>query len=152
MQHGMSKTHSLIQLYLRIALGCGYLSAGLDRLGFWGKYGDKHVSWGDWGHFMKYASDVMGFLPYNLAQIFAVAATVCEISFGILLLVGKWTSWAAVGSGTLSLLFGLSMAISHGIQDPLGYSVFVVSASSFLLASLPTYRWSLDEGFFRRRR
>jgi putative oxidoreductase len=148
----MTKGVAFFQLYLRIALSAGYLSAALDRLGFWGKYGDKHVSWGDWQHFMLYAADVMSFLPYRAASVLAVFATIGEISIGLLLQAGKWTRWAAKGSGLLSGLFGLSMAISHGVQDPLGYSVFVVSASSFLLSALPSFKWSLDDGVFSRPR
>jgi len=146
----IAKARDIFQLYLRIALAAGYLSAGLDRLGCWGKYGSPHVSWGDWQHFMLYASDVMRFLPFSVAEIFAVVATICEISFGTALLVGKWTRKAATGSGILSFMFALSMAISHGIQDPLGYSVFVVSASSFLLATFPGYTWSIDDGWSRK--
>ena len=59
----MQKLTPLLQLYLRLALGIGYLVPGLDRLGFWGKYGSPGISWGDWAHFMAYASDVMRFLP-----------------------------------------------------------------------------------------
>jgi len=141
----MTRFQSQIQLYLRIALAIGYLKLGGDRLGFWGPYGKAFVSWGDWKHFMEYASQVMGFLPSSLISIFAVAATIAEILFGILLLVGKWTRLAAIGSGVLTFLFAVSMAISNGIQDPIGYSVFTVSAASFLLATIPFYKWSIDE-------
>ncbi len=140
----IKKWGPFFQLYLRIALSAGYLSAGLDRLGFWGKYGEKNISWGDWDHFMRYAAQVMGFLPHSLVSIFAAIATVAEIVFGILLLIGKWTRPVAIGSGILSFLFALSMAISFGIQSPLSYSVFVVSAGSFLLATVDRYDWSLD--------
>ena len=143
----MQKISPYIQLYLRIALGAGYLTLGLDRLGVWGKYGQPGISWGDWKHFMIYASDVMRFLPYSVAAIFAVIATIAEITFGALLLIGKWTRIAAIGSGFLTLFFGISMAISHGITDPIGYSVFTVSAASFLLATVDRYRWGIDDWF-----
>jgi putative oxidoreductase len=61
-----------------------------------------------------------------------------------LLLLGKWTRLAALGSGILSLLFAVSMTISFGIVSPLSYSVFTLSAGSFLLSTLNDYRWSLD--------
>lgn len=140
----MKRFSSFFQLYLRVALGAGYLAMGLDRLGVWGKYGQPGVSWGDWTHFMHYAADVMQFLPYRVAAVLAVPATAGEIIFGALLLAGKWTRQAATGSGLLALVFAGSMAVSHGIMDPLGYSVFTVSAGSFLLATLPEYAWSLD--------
>ena len=133
------------QLFLRIVLGIGYIVPGLDRLGVWGKYGSKNISWGDWQHFVEYAGQLMSFIPAALVQPFAIAATVCELGFGILLLIGKWTRLAAFGSGILALLFALSMAVSFGIVSPLSYSVFTVSAASFLLATTGTYRWSIDD-------
>lgn len=140
----MQKYSSLFQFYLRIASGAAYLVFALDRFGIWGNYGEANVSWGDWKHFLQYASEVMRFLPQSVVPVFAVVATVCEITFGLLLIVGKWTRWAAVGSGFLALLFAVSMAISFGIVSPLSYSVFTVSAASFLLSTLPEYRWSMD--------
>jgi putative oxidoreductase len=132
------------QLFLRLALGIGYLVPGLDRLGVWGKNGEAGISWGDWQHFMQYAKEVMGFIPVSLVNVFAVIATIAEIGFGILLLLGKWTKIAALGSGILALLFAVAMAISFGIISPLSYSVFTVSAASFLLATIGQYKWSLD--------
>ena len=140
----MQKYSSFAQLYLRIAIGAAYLVFGFDRLGVFGKYGEKNVSWGDWEHFMKYASEVMSFLPAELVSLFAIVATIAEIVFGVLLLLGKWTRVAAFGSGILAFLFAISMAISFGVVSPLSYSVFTVSAASFLLAFCENYKWSLD--------
>lgn len=140
----MNKFASVFQLYLRIALGTAYLVFGLDRLGVWGSYGGKNISWGDWKHFMQYASEVMSFLPQSIVPLSAVIATICELTFGLLLIIGKWTRWASLGSGFLALLFAVSMAISFGIVSPLSYSVFTVSAASFLLSTVPKYKWSLD--------
>lgn len=44
----------------------------------------------------------------------------------------------------LTLLFATAMTIALGVQQPLNYSVFTASAASFLLATLPGYRWSVD--------
>jgi len=140
----MNKFQPAIQLYLRIALGGGYLKLGLDRLGFWGPNGSAFVSWGDWKHFMDYASELMGFLPAPLISIFAIIATAAEILFGVLLLAGLWTRFAAIGSGILAFVFAITMAISGGLRDPISYSVFTVSAASFLLATVPFYHWSTD--------
>lgn len=141
--------NDLAQLYLRIAIGIAYFVFGLDRLGAWGMPGDSGVSWGDWPHFLDYAKQVMSFLPASMVEVFAVVATGAEIVLGILLPFGKWTKLAAIGSGVLSFLFALSMAISFGFVSPLSYSVFTLSAGSFLLSTLPGYRWSLDELFMR---
>jgi hypothetical protein len=85
------------QLFVRLAIGIGYLVPSLDRLGLLGKPGGK-------------------------AKV------------------------AAIASGVLALLYALSMTISFGISAPLSYSVFAVSAGSFLLATVKSYRWSFDNG------
>jgi len=135
---------SLIQLYLRLALATGFIILGFDRLGAWGPYGKPWVSWGDWRHFSTYAHEVMGFLPGGLAEVLAIVATAGEISIGILLLFGLFTRQAAVAGGLLTGCFAIAMAISYGITSPVNYSVFTVSAASFLLSTLPGYRWSID--------
>lgn len=140
----MKHQQPLLQLYLRWALGASYLCAGLDRLGVWGPPGGARISWGDWQHFMTYAYQLMSFLPYKMAEFFAAVATAGEIGFGLLLVIGLWTRLAALGSGILLLLFGLSMAVAFGIQSPLNYSVFTASAASFLLSTLSGYKWSVD--------
>ena len=140
----------LPQLFLRIALGVGYLVPGLDRLGVWGKNGAPGISWGDWQHFMQYAREVMQFLPPSIVPFLAVTATAGEIIFGLAMLLGVCTRWAAAGSGVLSLCFALAMAISFGIVSPLSYSVFTVSAASFLLAVQPQYAWSIDQFILKK--
>ena len=137
--------------FLRLALAIPYCWFVADRLGVLGANGRPHVGWGDWAHFMDYAGKTMSFLPPSIVPIFAVAATIGEGVFGSLLLIGLFTRIAAIGSGVLSFLFASSMAISYGIESPLGYSVFAVSAGSFLLATVSEYHWSLDQ-YIRRRR
>ena len=138
-------------LFLRAAIAIPYLWFVSDRLGLLGVNGQPHVGWGDWQHFLEYAKLVMSFLPVSVIPFFAVAATVCEFSFGILLLIGCFTRIAALGSGILSFLFAISMAISFGIESPLGFSVFTVSAASFLLATIPEYKWSVDESVLKNK-
>jgi uncharacterized membrane protein YphA (DoxX/SURF4 family) len=140
----MNRFINLIQLYLRIAIGAGYFVFGLDRLGAWGPNGSKHVAWGDWAHFTAYSRKVMSFLPTSLADILAAIATGAEIILGALLIVGFLTRQAACAGGMLALLFAVSMAISFGIISPMSYSVFTLSAGSFLLATVQHYQWSVD--------
>lgn len=140
----MTIKQDISQLFLRVGLGASYLCAGLDRFGVWGPPGATDVSWGDWQHFMQYAYKLMFFLPYSVAEIFAAIASGAEIIFGILLITGFWTRWAAIGSGLLLLGFALAMTVALGITAPLNYSVFTASAGSFLLSTLPAYRWSID--------
>jgi len=125
-------------IYLRIAIAAAYLWEVADRLGLLGANGQPHVGWGDWHHFLSYARQVMSFLPSAWIPALAVIATLCEGACGLLLLFGgRLTRPAAIASGILSLCFALSMAIAFGIESPLGYSVFTLSAASFLLAAQP---------------
>lgn len=146
----MIKKTALIQFYLRIAMGVTFLVPGLDRLGVWGPHGKPNVSWGDWAHFSAYAKQLMGFLPGSVAGVLAVLATVGEIGFGALLILGLFTRMAAVGAGLLLLCFALSMWITYGIVAPLSYSVFVDSAACLLLSTISAYKWSLDAVLFTR--
>lgn len=135
----------IAQLYLRLSIGSAFAWFGLDRIGAWGPNGKPWISWGDWAHFSTYAHQLMFFLPYGLAEVFAVIATIIEISCGLLLIVGLFTRWAAFAGSGLALCFALAMSIANGITSPLGYSVFTVSAASLMLALQPAYRWSLDQ-------
>jgi putative oxidoreductase len=141
---------NLPSFYLRIAIGSAYLWEVADRLGFLGKNGRPHVGWGDWAHFLTYARQVMRFLPNSMVPVLAVIATIGEALFGLLILTGLFTRIAAIGSGILSFCFAIAMAVSFGIDSPLGYSVFTLSAASFLLATLPQYRWSVDAWLIRK--
>ena len=134
----------LSSLYLRLAIGFAYLWEVADRLGILGAHGRPHVGWGDWAHFATYAQQVMSFIPASWVPALAILATIGEGVFGFLLVAGLFTRFAAIGSGILSFCFATAMAISFGIDSPIGYSVFTVSAASFLLAALPQYEWSLD--------
>ncbi|WP_089904127.1 DoxX family protein [Chitinophaga arvensicola] len=146
----MKNKADIYQLFLRFALGASYLCAGLDRFGVWGPAGAAHVSWGNWQNFMVYAQKLMFFLPYSMASFFAALASGAEILFALLLITGWYTRQAAIGSGVLTLCFALSMTIALGIAQPLNYSVFTASAASFLLSSLPAYRWSMDQWLRKR--
>jgi len=139
------------QLYLRLAMGIGFFYFGLDRLGAWGPYGKPWVSWGDWHHFSVRAHHLMSYLPYTMAEAFAMIATFIEVTGGFLLLVGLFTRQAAYACGGLAFCFAISMAITDGITSPMAYSVFTVSAASLLLATLPEYRYSLDRLFHKNR-
>jgi len=138
-------------LYLRLAIGAAYLWEVADRLGVLGAHGEQHVGLGDWAHFLTYAQQVMSFLPVGWVPVLAVLATIGEGLFGLLILAGLFTRFAAIGSGILSLCFAIAMAISFGIDSPFGYSVFTLSAASFLLATLPEYQLSADAFLAKRK-
>lgn len=135
----MNQLQDIAIFALRISLGAGFLSAVFSRLGWWGS---KSSGWND---FLNYASQVNSFMPAGFHTPLAYTSTVLELGFGILLIIGFKTSMVAYGSTILTLLFFISMSISFGIKDPLDYSVFAFSAGAFLLATMPYYKWSVDQ-------
>lgn len=133
------------QLYLRLALGIGFLFPVIDRLGYLGFPGDANVGWGNWANFVDYTHSLMPYLSRELANIYGTIATIAEVIFGILLIIGYKTRYAALGSGGMTLVFALSMLFFAGYRAPFNYSVFVCSAAGFLLSTLDNYKWSVDE-------
>lgn len=117
-------------LYVRITLGCAFLSPVADRFGLWGKY----ASWGNFANFTRYVAQVNSFMPALTISFLAWTATAAETTLGILLILGIWPRWVALGSAILLFLFGTAMAISFGIKSPLDYSVFSASAGALLLS------------------
>jgi putative oxidoreductase len=73
-------------------------------------------------------------MPASTIPFLGWSATFLEFMFGVLLILGLWTRWVALGSAALLVLFGTAMAISFGIKAPLDYSVFSASAWSVLVA------------------
>lgn len=132
----MKKVFPTAQTLLRFALGAGFILPVLDRIGFLGAPGSSNVSWGNWANFVSYANNLMPYLSTKMASFFGLVATIGEALFGILLIVGYKIRLAAYGSFVLTLLFALSMLFFVGYRSPFDYSVFVVSFSSLLLASL----------------
>ena len=140
----MESVFRVPQLYLRLALGIGFLIPVADRLGWLGPAGYKGVSWGNWDNFATYTNTLLPFLSRSMASIMGLLATTAEILIGICLIVGYKTRIAAFGGFALTLLFALCMAVFLGIKAPFTYSVFSVSAGSLLLAFVPVYDWSID--------
>lgn len=134
----------IASIYLRLALGTAFLSAVADRFGLWGPPGTPQVGWGTFGNFLSYAAKVNPWFPLSWIPVVGWTATVCEIVFGITLIVGFKTRFAASLSSLLLLAFALGMAFGLGIKAPLDYSVFTASAGAFLLACAPGYPLSLD--------
>jgi putative oxidoreductase len=116
--------------YARIALGAAFLSGIMSRFGWWG----EGVGYGNFESFLAYTAQVNAFMPAATIPFLGWAATVAELVLGVLLVVGWWTRWTAFASAALLAMFGLAMAISFGIKEPLDYSVFSASAGALLLA------------------
>lgn len=140
----MRNNTAIPQLFPRLALGLGFLLPVLDRLGWLGAPGVNGNAWGNWSNFVTYTHTLMPYMPASLAEVMALLATVAEVLFGIALIIGYKTRWAATGSFLLTLIFACSMFFFAGMRAPFSYSVFADSAASLLLACVAQYRWSLD--------
>ena len=141
----MKNTPHFAQLFLRLALGIGFILPVMDRFGWLGAPGSPTVGWGNWSVFLDYTNSLMPFLARLAANIMAILATAGELIFAVLLIIGYKIKLAAIGSFLLTLTFAISMLIFANYRAPFNYSVFVVSASSLLLSTLPSYKWSLDD-------
>jgi putative oxidoreductase len=116
--------------YARLALGAAFLSGIADRFGW---YTGRNVGYGNFAGFVSYTAKVNSFMPAFSIPFLAWAATAAELSLGVLLILGVWPRWVALGSAVLLALFGIAMAISFGIKSPMDYSVFSASAGAVLL-------------------
>lgn len=140
----MKKFHDLGSVLLRVVIAATFLSPVADRFGWWGQPGQSGVAWGNWDNFVTYTMQVNSFAP-SAGSVLAIAATALEIIFALMLLIGYKTRLAATGSAALLFLFCAAMAYSFGIKSPLDYSVWIDFGAAFLLATLPRYKWSLDD-------
>lgn len=140
----MENSFKIPQLLLRIALGIGFLATVSDRLGFLGPFGNRNIEWGNWDSFISYTGTLMPFLERPAVNVMGGIATVTEAVLGILLIIGFKTRLAAIGSCLLTLIFALAMTIFLGIKAPINFAVFPVCTASLLLATIPAYKWSID--------
>lgn len=129
------------QLILRIAISLTLFSAVADRFGYWG----AQSAWGNWANFEAYTGQLLFFLPHALVAAAAVVATILEIAFGILLLIGYKTRPVAFLTGSLLVLFGTSMVLALGIKSTFDYSVWVGASACYLLAGIHHYKFSIDQ-------
>ncbi len=140
----LSEANAYMSVFARFAIAISFLSAVADRFGWWGAYGQQHVAWGDFHHFVAYTGTLLWFLPSSLYPALAWMATAAETVLGLALLLGLFTRVFACLSGALLLLFALTMTVSLGIKAPLDFSVYSASAGSFLLAACKSYPLSVD--------
>ena len=80
-------------LFLRLALASGFLSAVAARINLWG----KRVSVSEaWNSFLTYTAEVNSFMPKNTISTIAVLATILEVGFAILLILGFKIRYASL--------------------------------------------------------
>ena len=125
----------LTSVFLRLALGLSFLSALAVRFGLWGPFGRPNVSWGNVARFVPYTGKLNWFLPEGLVPSLAIFATCAEGLLGLCLVIGWHTRTAALLSGLLLTLFGVTMAVALGVKAPLDLSVFSAAGGAFLLAT-----------------
>ena len=133
-----------VSLYLRLALGVGFLSSVADRFGVWGAPGTRGVAWGSFPNFLAYTTLLNPYLPGSLIPLVGWFVTFAETALGVALILGYRTSQGATFSGILLLAFALGMTIGLGVKAPVDYSVFPASAGSLLLGLYGRSRFSLD--------
>jgi uncharacterized membrane protein YphA (DoxX/SURF4 family) len=137
-------------VWLRCALGLGFLSAVADRLGLWGGFGQPNVEWGTFSRFLEYTHTLNWYLPAGVIPLVGIIATGAETLFGLLLIVGWYTRATAFLTGLLLLVFGLSMTLALGIKAPLNFAVFTGVGAAWLLASCERFPFSVDALLSRR--
>ena len=126
----------IVPVFLRLAIGAGFLSAVADRFGLWGPRGAKNVAWGDFAHFTQYTGELNPWAPATLIPTLAWVSTGAELVLGAALILGLFTRWAALLSGILLLLFAGGMSMGKGIKSALDASVFSAAAAAFALVVL----------------
>jgi uncharacterized membrane protein YphA (DoxX/SURF4 family) len=141
----MKSSFKIPQLLLRISLGIGFLVTVSDRIGILGPLGNRNIEWGNWDNFIKYTGTLMPFLDKPAVNIMGSIATLAEAVIGILLIIGFKTRLAAISSCILTLIFALAMSLFLGIKASINFSVFPVCTASLLLATIPVYKWSIDD-------
>ena len=134
----------LAAAFLRLSMGAGLVSAVADRLGFWGPPGSFLVSWGNFHNFLGYTARLNPWCPTACLPLLGVVVTIAEAGLGILLMLGISSRVTALLTGMMTLAFAVAMTLVLGVHAPLIYSVFTFSAASFLLASQPPDKLSID--------
>jgi uncharacterized membrane protein YphA (DoxX/SURF4 family) len=147
---GIPRSLPFSAVFLRLALGLSFLSAVADRFGLWGAFGEANVSWGRFARFVVYTGKLNWFLPEALIPVVAITATCAEVLLGLCLAIGWQTRAAALMSGILLLLFGITMMVALGVKAPLNNSVFSAAGGAFLLVTCPEFSFSMDNLLLRR--
>lgn len=137
----------IIKLFLRLAIGIGFLSAVADRFGLWPA---EISAWGNWENFLAYTAVLNPFIPKMLIPSFGIIATSAELLFGLFLIIGFKTELIAKLSGALMLIFALAITFSTGIKGAFDYSVFAASAAAFALSIMNEKYLELDLLFSKK--
>src|SRR5262249_28705116 len=120
---------------VRLALAASFLSAVAYRLRLWVPPGAAGVAWGSVPKYEEYVAQLNWFLPAVLVPVVGWAATACEVTLAIGLLIGWRLQWVAFVAGILLTAFAVMMAVALGPKSPLDYSVPSAAGAAFLFAA-----------------
>lgn len=87
-------------------------------------------------------------MPAASVAPLAVAATICEVTLCLAMLVGFKTRLASAASALLLLMFATSMVISGLNQSE--WAVYVLAAGAFVLATADATLFGVDSLFVRK--
>lgn len=124
----------VIRVALRLSLAAAFLSAVADRFGWWAPFGQG--GWGSMGRFADYTHQLVPFASGWLLTTIVWAATLTEITLGIVLLIGWWPALVGAASCAVLSTFGIAMAASLGAEAPLSHSVFSAASAAAAYAIL----------------
>jgi len=96
----------------------------------------------DFSRFIRYAGQVLSFMPPAIVPFLALIATASEVGLCIAMFFGFKTRWASAGSAILLFLFATSMVIS-GLSQ-FDWAVYVLAAGAFMLATVDATLLSID--------
>ncbi len=124
-------------LLLRVALGLVFLMHGYDKV------------------FVKGIAGITGFLSslgFPMATLFAYILSYGELVFGILLIVGLFTHWAAKFAIVVGLVAWVTVHLSNGfwVSDG-GYEfIMLITAAAISVMISGPGRYSLDEMWLKK--
>jgi len=105
-------------------IGVELVGAVADRFGLLGGPGSPGVSWGDWSHFRSETAELV---PWSaLVPTAAAAATVAELTLGILLIAGPRWRWTGTATAGLFTVYLVAMVPGMGAASVLEYGVPVL--------------------------
>lgn len=127
-----------------IAIGLELVGAVADRFGLLGGPGSPGVSWGDWSHFRAETAELV---PWDaLVQPAAIAATIAELTLGLLLLAGTWWRWTGKATAGLFAVYLIAMVPGMGSASVLEYGVPVLIGGALAASARGTRIASKGDG------
>src|SRR5260370_3251532 len=124
-----------IAALVRVAIGAEFILSVADRFGLLGPPRSAG-SVADFRHFVAYTHQVNSFLPASFAPLLAVLATICEITFGITLVLGIGIRYVTRAAAVLLFLFVSAMMASGLVESQFYYAVFVLAARALAIANV----------------